>query len=136
MKKKKIIIIFLVILMSIIIISLISLCVLIRRNLTIKGIILECYKNSILVCEEKKDRYIYIGLPENINLAFEPGQEVLIYIRNNTLIQLTSPASINSQFIKNIKILKEDANPQIVEEYKFQKRKRLLEFEKSQKQLQ
>lgn len=133
MEKKKIVAIFLMIL---IIISSISIYCFIRSNLTIKAIIVECYENSINVFDINKEEYISIGLPKSINLKFKPGQEVRIYIANNTLITYSYPKSISSIFIKRIKIIKEDGNPQIVEEYNTIRQERLLEFEKIDNQLQ
>lgn len=129
MKKKKIIII----LMVLIIILFISAYIFIRNKLSIKGIIVEyneseIYQNNILVYEEDKKTLTYIGLPENINLKFKLGQEVRVYLVPNTFIEESYPRSIRSIFIKKIKIIKEDGNTQIVEEYNTQKQKRLLEF--------
>ena len=133
MEKKKIVVIFLMILM---IISSISIYCFIRSNLTIKAIIVECYENSINVFDINKEEYISIGLPKSINLKFKPGQEVRIYIANNTLITYSYPNSISYIFIKRIKIIKEDGNPQIVEEYNIIRQERLLEFERIDNQLQ
>ena len=121
MKKKKIIIISLTILIAIILTILIFGYIFIRSRLTIKGIIIEyneseIYQNNILVYEEDKQTLTYIGLPENINLKFKPRQEVIIYILPNTWIEATYPGSIDSEFIKKIKIIKENTNNEIVEE--------------------
>lgn len=112
MKKTKIVAIFLIIL---IIIIFILAYIFIRSKLTIKAIIIQCYENSILVYEEKNRTLTSISLPKNINLKFKPGQEVIIYLSANTCITLSYPASIDSIFIKKIKIIKEDGNTQIVE---------------------
>ncbi len=130
MKKKKIIIISLIVL---IIIIFISAYIVIRNRLSIKGIIIEyneseIYPNHILVYEENKKTLTSIGLPENINLKFKPGQEVRVYLLPNTFIEEAYPRSINSIFIKKIKIIKEDGNTQIVEEYNTQKQERLLKL--------
>lgn len=112
MEKKKIIAISLIIL---IIIIFISAYIFIRNRLTIKAIVIECHENSILVYEEKNKALTSISLPKNINLKFKPGQEVIIYLSANTFITQTYPASIDSIFIKKIKIIKDDGNTQIVE---------------------
>lgn len=130
MKKKKIIIISLIVL---IIIIFISAYIVIRNRLSIKGIIIEyneseIYPNHILVYEENKKTLTSIGLPENINLKFKPGQEVRVYLLPNTVIEDTYPGSINSIFIKKIKIIKEDGNTQIVERLLEQGRRRKLEL--------
>ena len=114
MKKKKIIIISLTILIAIILTILISLYIFIRHQLTIKGIIVEyneneIYQNNILVYEEDKKTLTYIGLPENTNLKFKPGQVVIIYLSYNTCTVGSYPAQIESEFIKKIKIIKEDS---------------------------
>lgn len=129
MKKKKIIIISLIIL---IIITFISAYIFIKTQLSIKAIILECSENSILVFDINRTEYVYIGLPKSINFKFKPGQEVLIHLSYNTCTTLTSPASINSQFIKKIKIIKENSNTQILEDYNTKKQERLLEFKNRQ----
>lgn len=130
MKKKKIIIISLIVL---IIIIFISAYIVIRNRLSIKGIIIEyneseIYPNHILVYEENKKTLTSIGLPENINLKFKQGQEVRVYLLPNTVIEDTYPGSINSIFIKKIKIIKEDGNTQIVERLLEQGRRRKLEL--------
>lgn len=133
MKKKKIIIISLIVLIAIILAILISAYVVIRNRLSIKGIIIEyneseIYQNNILVYEEDKKTLTYIGLPENTNLKFKPGQEVRVYLLPNTVIEEAYPGSINSIFIKKIKIIKEDGNTQIVERLLEQGRRRKLEL--------
>lgn len=133
MKKKKIIIISLLILITIIFVLV---YIFIRSRLTIKGIIVECYENTILVYEEKSKTLTDIGLPQNINLKFKLGQEVRIYLSYDACITLTYPASIDSKFIKKIKIISKDGNTQIVEDYNTQKQERLLEFERIHNQLQ
>lgn len=120
MKKKKIIIISLIVLIAIILTILISLYIFIRHQLTIKGIVIEyneseIYQNNILVYEEDKKTLTYIGLPENTNLKFKPGQEVRIYLLPYTVINMTYPGSIDSKHIRKIKIIKENANNEIVE---------------------
>ena len=133
MKKKKIIIISLIVLIAIILTIFISAYIFIRSRLTVKGIIVEyyeseIYQNTILVYEEDKKTLTDIGLPENINLKFKPGQEVIIYLSYDTVIMDSYPASINSEFIKKIKIIKENANNEIVEKYNTQKQERLLQL--------
>lgn len=133
MKKKKIIIISLIVLIAIILTILILGYIFIRSRLTIKGIIVEYYEseiypNHILVYEENKKTLTSIGLPENINLKFKPGQEVRVYLLPNTVIEEAYPGSINSIFIKKIKIIKEDGNTQIVERLLEQGRRRKLEL--------
>lgn len=120
MKKKKIIIISLIVLIAIILAILISAYVVIRNRLTIKGIVIEyneseIYQDNILVYEEDKKTLTYIGLPENINLKFKPRQEVRIYLLPYTVINMTYPGSIDSKHIRKIKIIKENANNEIVE---------------------
>lgn len=115
MKKKKIVAISLIVLITIISIVLISLYVLIRINLTMKAIVIKCDKNSMLVYEEDKETLTLVGIPKDINLEFKPGQEVRIYLVNNTLITYSYPRSIYSSFIKRIKIIKDEENTQIVE---------------------
>lgn len=120
MKKKKIIIISLIVLIAIILTILISLYIFIRHQLTINGIVIEyneseIYQNNILVYEEDKKTLTYIGLPENINLKFKPRQEVRIYLLPYTVINMTYPGSIDSKHIRKIKIIKENANNEIVE---------------------
>lgn len=132
MKKKKIIIISLAIIIAIILI-LISGYIFIMNRLSIKGIIVEYYESDIYsnyidVYEEDKKTITTIILPENINLKFKPGQEVRVYLSYNTVIMDTYPASIDSEFIKKIKIIKENGNTQIVEEYNTQKQERLLQL--------
>lgn len=117
MKKKKIIIISLIVL---IIIIFISAYIVIRNRLSIKGIVIEYYEseiypNMILIYEEDKKTLTYIGLPENINLKFKPRQEVRIYLLPYTVINMTYPGSIDSKHIRKIKIIKENANNEIVE---------------------
>ena len=121
MKKKKIIIISLIVLIAIILTILISLYIFIRHQLTIKGIVIEyneseIYQDNILVYEEDKKTLTYIGLPENTNLKFKPRQEVRIYLLPYTVINMTYPGSIDSKHIRKIKIIKENANNEIVEE--------------------
>ena len=117
MKKKKIIIISLIVLIAIIFISA---YVVIRNRLSIKGIIIEyneseIYQNNILVYQEDEKTLMYIGLPENIDLKFKPRQEVRIYLLPYTIINMTYPGSIDSKHIRKIKIIKENANNEIVE---------------------
>lgn len=131
MKKKKIIMISLTILISIILIIFISAYIFIRHQLTIKGIILECDENSMLVYDMNRKDYISIGLPQNINLKFKPGQEVRIDLSYDTGIMDSSPPMITSIFIKKIKIVKEDSSNSsniIVQEYNTQKQERLLKL--------
>lgn len=124
MEKKRIVIISLIILIIIIFISVYSF---IRYQLTIKGVIVECHENNVLVYDMKRKEYIYVGLLKNTNLKFKQGQELIIYLLDNTCIEHTAPTSIDSQFIKKIKIIKEDSNTQILETYNTQKQERLLE---------
>ena len=117
MKKKKIIIISVIVLIAIIFISA---YVVIRNRLSIKGIIIEyneseIYQNNILVYQEDEKTLMYIGLPENIDLKFKPRQEVRIYLLPYTIINMTYPGSIDSKHIRKIKIIKENANNEIVE---------------------
>lgn len=82
-------------------------------NPTMKAVVLTVYENSILVMDKKDKSLIFIGLPKDINLHFEQDQEVLIYLTYDTVIQMSYPASINSNFIKNIRVLKEKSNTEI-----------------------
>ena len=128
MKKKKIIIISLIVLIAIILTIFISAYIFIRSRLIVEYYESEIYQNTILVYEEDKKTLTDIGLPENINLKFKPGQEVIIYLSYDTVIMDSYPASINSEFIKKIKIIKENANNEIVEKYNTQKQERLLQL--------
>lgn len=82
-------------------------------NPTMKAVVLTVHENSILVMDKKDKSLTYIGLPKHIDLQFKQGQEVIIYLAYNTIIQTTYPASINSNFIRNVKILKEKSNIEI-----------------------
>ncbi len=131
MKKKKTIMISLTIIIAIVLTILISVYIFIRYQLTIKGIILECDENSMLVYDMNRKDYISIGLPQNINLKFKPGQEVRIDLSYDTCIMDSNPPIIDSIFIKKIKIVKKDSSNSsniIVQEYNTQKQERLLKL--------
>lgn len=82
-------------------------------NPTMKAVVLKVHENSLLVMDEKDRSLLNIDLPKDINLQFEEGQEVLIYFTYDTVILSTYPGFIDSEFIKNIKILNNKSNIEI-----------------------
>lgn len=82
-------------------------------NPTMKAVVLKVYENYILVMDVKDKSLLNIGLPKDNNLQFEEGQEVLIYFTYYTIIQESYPASINKEFIKKVRILKDKSNIEI-----------------------
>ncbi len=130
MKKKKIIIIVLTIIIAIVLTILISVYIFIRSRLTIKAVIVECNENAIFVYDLNRREYKNIYLPKNINLKFKLGQEVRIHLSYDACKEGSYDGRINSEFIKKIKIIKENGNTQIVEDYNTLKQKVLLERNK------
>ncbi len=90
--------------------------VFIRSRLTIRGVVIKSNEKNVLIMDVKDESPLYIGLPENVNLQFKEGQEVIVYLGYNTVIIETYPGSIDSQFIKNVKIIKEKSNIRVPEE--------------------
>lgn len=90
--------------------------VFIRNRLTIRGVVIKSNEKNILIMDVKDESPLYIGLPENVNLHFKEGQEIIVYLEYNTVIIETYPGSIDSQFIKDVKIRKEKSNVQVPEE--------------------
>lgn len=88
----------------------------IRSRLTIRGVIIKSNEKNILIMDVKDESPLYIGLPENVNLEFKEGQEVIVYLEYNTVIIETYPGSIDSEYVKNVKIVKEKSNVQVPEE--------------------
>lgn len=126
MKKKKIIVISLIVLITIIFISA---YIFIRTLFTIKAVIVECEENTIFVYDLNRKEYKAIDLPKNINLKFKLGQEVIIHLSYDTCKE-GYDGTIKSKFIKKIKIIKENGNTKIVEDYNTLKQKVLLERNK------
>lgn len=107
MKKKKIFII--VFLMIFICIPTYAFIRMAHPNM--KAIVLECNGNNYLfVMDIKTKTPYYIGLPENMNIQFKDGQEIIVYFNCPIIIQESYPASISSEFVKTVKILKEKSN--------------------------
>lgn len=90
--------------------------VFIRNRLTIRGVVIKSNEKNILIMDVKDESPLYIGLPENVNLHFKEGQEIIVYLEYNTVIIETYPGSIDSQFIKDVKIRKEKSNIRVPEE--------------------
>ncbi len=88
----------------------------IRSRLTIRGVVIKSNEKNILIMDVKDETPLYISLPDNINVQFKEGQEVIVNITYDTVIELTYPGSIGSEFIKDVKIVKEKSNIQVPEE--------------------
>jgi len=106
---------------SLIIILVIVICVLgyvfIRNiNSTIRGIVVKVNGTSIIVMHAKDETLYTISIPENNNLQFKQGQEILVHYKYGTIIEQTNPAEIRKEDIKKITILKEKSNVEIPRE--------------------
>lgn len=107
MKKKKIlIIVFLAILFFVLAYILIRLI-----NPSIKAVIIQCSENNHLsVMDTKTESLYYVDIPENIDIQFKDGQEIIIYYNNNAIIEDSYPASISSKYVKSVNVLKEKSD--------------------------
>lgn len=113
MKKK--IGIFLLITLIIIIIIFVSVYIYIKNQLTIRAVIVEYNESWIFVMNVQNKEPLYIHLPENTNLKFEKGQEIIVSCIYGGASFGTYPKTITSESIKEIKIIKKYSDIQIPE---------------------
>lgn len=86
----------------------------IKSIFQIRGVVVRNYGDHILILEE--DGMDYVAIPKDNNLQFKKGQEVLVEQRiNNDIVTQTYPGSIESENVKNIKIVKEKSKIEIPE---------------------
>lgn len=114
--KKKIVIISLI--LAIIVLAICIACIV--RIKSIRAVVVEAYQNTSykdsIIVMDIHDKVLYIvTLPKEINEEFKQGQEVLIYTNGESIIELSSPAYIDSDCVKKIEIVKENSNTKIPE---------------------
>lgn len=106
---------------NLIIILLVTICVLgyffIRIiNPTIRGVVIKT-NNQNLTFMDVKDKELYnISIPQNNNLQYKQGQEILVHYKYDAIITHSLPIKIRTEDITKITILKEKSNAKIPRE--------------------
>ena len=82
-------------------------------NPTIEAVVVKVEENNLTLMDVKDEGLYRITMPTTNNMQFKQGQEILLYLNYDAIIELTNPASINSRDIKKIRILKEKSNVEV-----------------------
>ncbi len=113
MKNKTKVIIIMLIIIAIAVLAIIVESIL---NPKIRGIVVRPHERSIMLMDLKDQGLYSIGIPDEINTKLKQGQEILVYLDYETIIDQSNPAIISSNGVKKIKVLKEQSNKKIPEE--------------------
>lgn len=81
-------------------------------NPTIRAVVVRADEKYLTIMNIKDEGLYNISIADN-SLKFKKGQEILVYCKYDSFIEQTNPASIKSEDIKKIKILKEKSNIEI-----------------------
>lgn len=79
----------------------------------IRAVVVKPAEKYLTVMDIKDEGLYIIFLPDDINLQFKQGQEIVINCKYGTIIEQSLPASIREQYIEKIKIIKEKSNVEI-----------------------
>lgn len=91
-----------VIIIMLIIIAIAVLAIIVESMLNpkIRGIVVRTYEKSIMLMDLKDQSLYSIGIPNEIKTDFKQGQEILVYLNHETIIDQSNPARISSNGVK------------------------------------
>ncbi len=97
MKNKTKVIIIMLIIIAIAVLAIIVESIL---NPKIRGIVVRPHERSIMLMDLKDQGLYSIGIPDEINTKLKQGQEILVYLDYETIIDQSNPAIISSNGVK------------------------------------
>lgn len=79
----------------------------------IRGVVIKAEEKYLTIMDVRDEGLYYVAIPENNNLQFKQGQEILVCFNDYAIIEQTNPAIIGTEDVEEIKIVKQKSNVKI-----------------------